>query len=121
MTSRIDVGGTARRRQVYQPSGEQLGQGELRGRGDELQDRTMQVATTGGAVSTRRDLAGNGDVGGAARRQAAQSPVEQLGQGELRGRGGEVQDDSASITEERWEMLSRSARKHFGKTRNKRK
>ena len=101
-----DVGGAARR-QVTQPSVEQLGLGELRGRGGDLQDRTMRVATIGGTISTRREAPGNGEVGGAERQQGTQSPAEQRGKD--------------MVPEEEWRRMSPRERKSFSKNHKKRK
>ncbi len=110
----------ARRRRA-QPSAGHLGQDELRGRGGDIQERATRAGNICGAVSTRWDVPGSGDVGGTARRQVDQSPMEQLGQDELRGCGGETQDGSAGITEGEWKKMSRSERKQLLKNRNKHK
>ena len=89
----------------------------------------------GGTVSTRREVPGNDDAGGAARGQLAQSPMEQPGQGELHGRGDQDNKDAGIISgivlaeqraysgdlvpEGRWKTMSRAARKRVGKNHNK--
>ena len=57
------------RRQGAQSTVEQLGQGEMRRRGGDFQDRAMRAGDIGGAVSTRREVPGAGDVSGARRRK----------------------------------------------------
>ena len=60
-----DTDGSALR-QRSQSHVEQLGQVELRERGEELQDRAALAANIVGVVSTRRDLLDYGDARGAA-------------------------------------------------------
>ena len=73
------------------PTGHSEGElGELRGLGEAFQDRVNKVANPGGEISTRRDVPGVGDVGGATLSQGVRAPGEQQRKGSLRGQGGEI-------------------------------
>ena len=120
----FDVG-VAARRQVAQSLVEQLGQGELRGRGGDFQDRTMRAATIGGTISTRRDVPGNGDVGGAV--AGPRANTETMGGERLQGeaddlRGGQpATAQREQLPEEVWRAMSLSARKQHRKDQNRKK
>ena len=58
----------------------------------------MRFAYIGGTISTRQKATGEDDVRGSALRQGEQSHVEQTGQGELRERGEELQDQASRVT-----------------------
>ena len=96
-----DDGGAARY-QGAKSSGEQLGQDEC-GRGGERLDRARQAGNIDGAVSTRREILGEGaaTIGG-------NVLAERRAQGE----------DLAS--EEEWRRMSQRERRTFRNHRNKR-
>ena len=112
---------TFKRRQVTQPSVEQLGLGELRGRGEDLQDRTMLVAITGGTISTRRDVFGNGNVGGAVARSREDAEMTETER--IHGEAGELRERQADtaqreqLPDDVWLAMSQTERKRYRRLR----
>jgi hypothetical protein len=120
-----DTDGSALRQRSQSHVG-QLGQAELRERGEELQDRAALAANIVGVVSTRLDLLDYGDARGAAaepRDDAGATSGERLQQREVDGPR-EQQTASvqrAQLPDEVWRAMSLSARKQYRKDQNRSK